>query len=38
MLYEYSRLRLEIVFLSIAYLGIALECLLGIITLWLFQK
>jgi hypothetical protein len=34
----FCRLRLEIVFLTIAYVGIALEILLGIITLWVFQK
>ena len=33
-----SRLRLEFIFLSIAYLGIVLEVLLGIVTLWIFQK
>ncbi len=32
------RLRLELIFMALSYLGILLEVILGIITLWIFQK
>ena len=32
------RLRVELVLLAIAYTGLGLEVLLGIITLWIFQR
>jgi len=32
------RLRVELIVLAIAFIGLALELILGIITLWIFQR
>jgi len=32
------RLRVELIVLVIAFIGLALELILGIITLWIFQR
>ena len=34
----FHRLRVELVILVIAFTGLALELVLGIITLWIFQR